>query len=92
MRLHSQEDAMTDGAGRELDAFPVDDDGNHTLVGGDFTLSKLLDFMSGSDPDRAHLIGYAGDVPIMEAWDQHYSVNDVIRALVAEVRSLRRTP
>lgn len=61
--------------------------------GGEFTLSKFLDFMSGHDPDRATFTGYAdfgfGELPVYEAWDPKYTEESVIRALVAEVRRLR---
>lgn len=74
----------------------VTDDGEWKPVGGEFTLSKFLDFMSGHDPERATFVGYAGDpagfgeqVPIYESWDQSYSEHCVIGALVAEVRRLR---
>ena len=66
-----------------------DSDEPRKLVGGEFTLSMFLDFMSGHDPQRATLVGYADDVPIYEGWDQRYSEHDVIRALVLEIRRLR---
>lgn len=59
------------------------------LVGGEFTLSQFLDFMSGYDPERSTLVGDADGVPIYECWDQHYSEHDVIRALIAEIRRQR---
>lgn len=74
------------------------DDGERRCVGGDFTLNQFLDFMSGHDPERQTLVGYSdgllgegdpGGIPIYTAWDQHYSREDVIRALLAEVRRLR---
>lgn len=78
----------------------VREDGSHELVGGEFTLSKFLEFMSGYEPDRCHLIGYTdtipgtdipteGAIPIYEHWDQSYTERCVIRALVAEIRRLR---
>lgn len=73
----------------------VGEDGERRCVGGDFTMSEFLDFMSGHDPGRSTLVGYGdlagtgNDIPIYESWDQHYSEHDVIRALVAEVRKLR---
>ncbi|WP_217349364.1 hypothetical protein [Mycolicibacterium fortuitum] len=74
-------------------------EGEHRCVGGEFTLPRLLEFLSGHDPDRATLIGYTDTipgtdipmdhaVPIYESWDQHYSEHDVIRALIARVREL----
>jgi hypothetical protein len=72
------------------------DDGSRKPVGGEFTLSTFLDFMSGYDKERSTFVGYAGDpvgfgeqVPIYESWDQHYSHETVIQALVAEIRRLR---
>lgn len=59
------------------------------LVGGEFTLSQFLDFMSGHDPRRATLVGEVDGIPIYESWDRRYSENDVIRALIAEIRRLR---
>lgn len=64
-----------------------DDDGNRITVGGDYTLNQLLDFYSGSDDTRGTYIGelelLPGVVaPTYEMWDQHYSPNDVIRALL----------
>lgn len=77
----------------------VTDEGEHRCVGGEFTMSRLLDFLSGYEPDRATLIGYTDTipgtdipvdnaVPIYESWDQHYHEHDVIRALIARVREL----
>lgn len=75
-------------------------DGSHKPVGGEFTLSQFLGFMSGYDPERVTLIGYTDTIPgtdihhdhaipIYESWDQHYTERCVIRALIAEVRRLR---
>lgn len=87
-----------------LPSFPVDDatllavehalggsltveDGQPILVGADYSLWDLLEFLSGYDPDKSVPIGdgvyeYVGG-PI-------YHPDDVIRALVAEVRRLRK--
>lgn len=67
----------------------VAEDGEYRCVGGEFTLSTFLKFMSGYDPERASHVGYVGDVPMYEVWDEQYSEHDVLRALVAEVRRLR---
>lgn len=75
--------------GPMLMPFSDEDPGPRKLVGGEFTLSQFLDFMSGYDPERATLIGDAEGVPIYRGWDQHYSEPCVIRALIAEVRRLR---
>ncbi|SLH06734.1 hypothetical protein [Mycobacteroides abscessus] len=66
----------------------VDDEGNRSCVGGDFTLPQLLDFYSGADESRSTLVGYAGDTPIYECWDQRYSEHDVMLALIQRVREL----
>jgi hypothetical protein len=70
--------------------------GSPELVGGDFTLSQLLDFYSGYDDSKSVLIGHGdpvglgiGDAPIYEYPDACYSQTDLIAALVAEVRKLR---
>ena len=77
----------------------VADDGERRYVGGEFTLPRLLDFLSGYDPERATLIGYTDRIPgtdiptdhsiaIYESWDQSYSHEDVICALIARIREL----
>lgn len=81
-------------------AIDYTEDGERICVGGEFTMSKFLDFMSGYDPDRSTLIGHTDTipgteiptdhaVPIYEHWDQHYSEHCVMRALIAEIRRLR---
>lgn len=64
-----------------------DEDGQRITVGGDFTLNQLLDFYSGADETRATYVGERELIPgvmlpTYEMWDQHYSINDVIRALL----------
>lgn len=64
-----------------------DDDGERITVGGDFTLNQLLDFYSGADETRATYVGEMELIPgvvapTYEIWDQHYTPNDVIRALL----------
>lgn len=77
----------------------ITDDGERRCVGGEFTMSRLLEFLSGSDDTRATLIGYTDTIPgtdiphdhaipIYESWDQHYHEHDVIRALIARIREL----
>lgn len=77
----------------------ITNEGERRCVGGEFTMSRLLEFLSGHDPARATLIGYTDTIPgtniphdhaipIYEGWDQHYSEHDVIRALIARVREL----
>ncbi|UAW08301.1 hypothetical protein SEA_WHITNEY_54 [Gordonia phage Whitney] len=88
-------DALEHALGTSVEGMTFPDFDNPTveterhLVGGDYTLNDLLDFLSGHDPERSTLVGYAGDVPIFEGWDQRYSEHDVIHALIAEVRRLR---
>lgn len=81
--------------------FPVDDftldqvehalwaarDVDGTLVGADFTLWQLLEFLSGYNPillapedDREDVVSYPNPL---------YGPNDVIQALINEVRRLR---
>jgi hypothetical protein len=81
--------------------FPVDDftltqlehalgtcKGEDGLVGGEFTLSMLLDFLSGADESRSTLIDERGGIPVFECWDARYSEHDVIRALIGRIREL----
>ena len=91
---------MADERARALAPFPVTDsildlvehalngalDDNHELVGAEFSLHQLLDFLSGYDPAKVEQIGediykYVGG-PL-------YHYTDIIRALIAEVRRLR---
>lgn len=66
-------------------AYEVDDEGTHTVVGAEFNLTQLLDFLSGYDPaDTASLHGN-----VSEHTQPLYTRDDVIRALIAEVRRLR---
>lgn len=79
-------------------AYTVDDDGTHHLVGADYNLAQLLDFMAGTtgqdpneeviDPGDPDLPGYAG-ARIVYDTRIHYTEHDLIRALIAEVRRLR---
>lgn len=67
-------------------SFTVDSDGTHRLVGADYSMSDLFNFLSGYDPDAVVMISeevaeYVGG-PI-------YNRDDIIRALIAEVRRLR---
>lgn len=67
-------------------AYSVTEDGTHTLVGADFSLTQLLDFLSGFDPARLE----PTDDPDTFVYDGAvYHEDDVIRALIAEVRRLR---
>lgn len=72
----------------------TDEDGHHThrLVGADYSLHDLLDFLSGYDPSQVipatDADGY--EMPgVTEYPGVLYHVNDIIKALIAEVRRLR---
>lgn len=67
-------------------SYEVDEDGNHALVGGDFSLYQLLEFYSGYDPSK--LETEYGDA-ILFYPDPMYSLRDVVEALVDEVLRLR---
>lgn len=70
-------------------AWRVDEEGNHTLVGADYSLDQLLDFMAGISraEDAEHLTQIDEHVFVDDR--VHYSPTDIIRALIAEVRRLR---
>lgn len=70
-------------------AYGVDESGAHILERGDFTLSQLLNFWSGHDPSEARLAGYVGDAEVYEHPRPVLHPNDLIRALVAEIRRMR---
>ncbi|HZQ33706.1 MAG TPA: hypothetical protein VFB19_18490 [Mycobacterium sp.] len=70
----------------------ADGDPEPHLVGADFSLSALLDFLSGYDESRLVQAVNEYDTPIPDTFeypDPIYHVNDVLRALIAEVRRLR---
>lgn len=64
-----------------LGASYVVDEDEHEVVGADMTVPKLLDFLSGYDESKVVDGTYPGPV---------YTRDDVIRALIAEVRLLRK--
>lgn len=80
-------------------AYTIDDEGNHHLVGADYSLNDLLEFLSGYDESRLHLLdegteddqvlGFHGHIPVYEYDGQVYHEHDLIRALISEVRRLR---
>lgn len=79
-------------------ALRLDDDGNPVLVGADYSMSDLLDFLAGcagEDPNRELLnpadVAVRGEIPFYRDSRVHYHEHDVIRALIAEVRRLRTT-
>lgn len=71
--------------------YVINDNGEHELVGSDFTVHKVLEFYSGYDETKL----------VAEAWDDFgepigytypdpvFSLHDVIRALIDEVERLR---
>lgn len=65
-------------------AYEVDKDGNHTLVGGDFSLYQLLEFYSGVDTTK-----FEDEHGILVYPEPVYGLRDVIEALVDEVLRLR---
>lgn len=72
------------------------DDGERVHHGGDYTLSELLDFMSGYDSSLAIPLGtrpglFGDDVEWSEYPFPVYTEHDVLRALLVEVRRLRQT-
>lgn len=71
-------------------SYEVDDDGNHILQGAEFSLTELLDFMSGLDPSTYTVID-DGDVKITLIPGVCYSEQDVMRALILEIQRLRET-
>lgn len=83
-------------------SYTVDEDGTHHLVGSEFTLSQLLDFLSGYDESKLIVLDPGYEVPenasfgekvagasITEYPDPIYHYFDVIRALIEEVERLR---
>ncbi len=74
-------------------SYAVDEDGTHSLVGGDFTLSTLLDWYSGYDESKLIHEGTAetfmGEVEMTTYPEPVYHPNDLIRVLVEEIRELR---
>lgn len=70
-------------------AYEVDDEGTHTVVGAEFTLSKLMDFYSGVDEADGEVIGDVHGIPIIEYSKPRYTEHDVIASLINEVRRLR---
>jgi hypothetical protein len=71
----------------------VDSDGTHSVVGADFSLSKLLEFLSGYDPTKVVPMldedGYEIPDRVEYTGPPVYTRDCVIRALIAEVRRLR---
>jgi hypothetical protein len=72
-----------------VDPQHLDERGRWLRVGGEYTLSELLDFYSGYDKSKLIPVGPADLTDTFEYPDPIYHPSDVIRALVAEVRKLR---
>lgn len=75
---------------RPADAADDDDEGPW-LVGADYSLHTLLDFLAGCtgrDPNEEYM-GHADGIPVYHDTRTHFSERDVIRALIQEVRALR---
>ena len=78
--------------------YEVDEHGERRLVGGAYTLTTLLDWLSGcydrpgtdrdDHPAFVRMEDIAG-IPVYYDIRTHISRDDLIRALVAEVRRLR---
>lgn len=73
-------------------AYTVDEDGEPVLHGADMSLPQLLDFLSGYDPAKLQPVLNEYDTPMPDVSlypEPLFSRDDVIRALIAEVRRLR---
>ena len=68
-----------------------DEDGNCGVVGAEFTVSKLLEFLSGYDPSLTSHLGFRPDgIEVVEyLGGPQYHEHDVIRALINEIKRLR---
>ena len=88
------DDVMLDAVEHALGgALTVDEAGTQRLVGADYSLPQLLNFLSGYDPEQVvPLVDEDGyEVP---GWTEYvggvmYTRDCIIRALIAEVRRLR---
>ena len=77
-----------------LDArLAVDEQGKHQVVGADFSMLKLLEFLSGYDPTKVTPLldedGYERPNWVEYTGPPVFTRDCVIRALIAEVRQLR---
>lgn len=69
-------------------AWGEDDAGKQVLVGGDMTVTHLLEFLSGPSPtERVEVVDAPVEIEIRTF--PAYSEHDVIRALIAEIRRLQ---
>lgn len=65
-------------------------DGEPVLVGAEYSIHDLLDFLAGVDKSNATRLDDDDDgTAVYLLHDPTYSLADVIRALIAEVRRLR---
>lgn len=74
-------------------AYAVDLDGTHHWTGSDFSFHRLLDFYAGYDPNK--LVPFEGEDmhtrdDILEYKGDLYGERDVVKALIAEIRRLRK--
>ena len=67
-------------------AYEVTPEGEHRLVGADFSLSQLLEFYSGYSPEK---LQPTDDPQVFVYPEPVYTERDVIRSLIKEVRRLR---
>jgi hypothetical protein len=75
-------------------AYRVDPDGTHHLVGSDMTLSGLLQFFSGYNPEfvEQYVDEDGFEVPDLTVYPYPvYSHESVIQALIDEIRRLRQS-
>lgn len=73
-------------------AYDADEDGDNVLVGADMNLHQLLGFLDGTaevEHERKQAADVRGEHVVDMTDMTSYHVNDVIRALIAEVRRLR---
>jgi hypothetical protein len=75
-------------------AFTVDEDGTHHLVGADFSVNQLLDWLAGIDRDNDAILELLSDpedprLPVYYDPRPQFHYTDIIRSLIAEVRRLR---
>jgi hypothetical protein len=71
-------------------SFALDEEGNHIVVGAEFTINDLLDFYSGFDPETDTMFeGFVGGMEMTSATKPVYSEKDLICALIGEIERLR---
>jgi hypothetical protein len=73
-------------------SYTVGEDGQPRLQGADCSVSRLLEMLSGYDESKLVPALNEYDTPIPDTFeypDPVYHINDVVRALIAEVQRLR---